>query len=76
MNLIITATSFLWALIAIALLQQWIKPLKNVSVGLAIFIFLLVFVTAPALMIANVVMSFIDMVFPEGWEDDDQKTKF
>lgn len=67
----------LWGLMALLLLQQWIKPLKTVTIGVAFFIFLLIVITAPCLVVSEIVMGFLDFVFPEGWQEDgNQNPKF
>ena len=74
---IYTVAAFLWLAIGIMLLEQWVSPIKSLPASLKIFVFLLVMITAPFLLIADIVTTFLDIVFPPGWQDgDDQKPRF
>lgn len=73
----LTITSILWCLMALLIFEQWIGGIRQAPIGLKIFIFLLIFVTAPFLVINDIVVNFLNIVLPEGWEDgDNQKPRF
>lgn len=66
----------LWCLMALLLLQQWIEPIKTLPIGTRLFVFLLVTITAPFLVVSDIIMGFLDYIFPEGWQDNDTRPKF
>lgn len=66
-NTFMSLTIVLWLLMAAMLLIQWAFFIKEVPTGVKFFIFILVIITAPALIISDIVTNFLDMFFPEGW---------
>lgn len=73
----LTITAIMWCLVAILILEQWMGGIKTATPGLKIFIFFLVFVTAPFLLVNDIVVNFLDIVLPEGWQDGgNQNPKF
>ena len=71
MTPIISIAIVLWCLMALMLLTQWMPAIRKAPVGLAVFIFFLVLLTAPALVINDIVVNFLDMCLPEGWNGND-----
>lgn len=72
MTPIITVAAMLWCLMALMLIVQWMPSIRKVPIGLAIFIFFLVLLTAPALILNDIVIGFLDMCLPEGWNTSNQ----
>lgn len=70
----LTIITILWCLIALLIFEQWIGGIRETSWGLKIFIFLLIFVTAPFLLVNDIVVNFLDIVLPEGWQDGGNQT--
>ena len=70
MTPIITVAIMLWCLMGLMLLTQWMPAIRTVPVGLAIFIILLVLLLGPALVISDIIMNFLDMCLPEGWDNN------
>ncbi len=66
-NTFMSLAIVLWLLMAAMLLVQWTPFMKEVPVGVKFFIFILIVITAPALIISDIVTNFLDMFFPEGW---------
>ena len=60
----------LWIIMAIFLLEGWMEYFQAIkNKGVAVILALLVIVTAPCLMINDIMVSFLDAFFPEGWQD-------
>ena len=72
---VVSLICFLWCTVALMLLQQWIGPLKTLKAPVVVFIDLLVFLLAPCLLITDVFMTFLDSLFPEGWQEGDWRWK-
>lgn len=72
MTPIITVAATLWCLMGLMLITQWMPAIKRVPIGLAIFIFFFILLMGPALVINDIVMNFLDMCLPEGWNTSDQ----
>ena len=72
MTPIISVAAMLWCLMGLMLVVQWMPSIKKVSLGLAVFIFFLLLVTAPALILNDIIIGFLDMCLPEGWNTSNQ----
>ena len=73
----LTIAAILWCLMALLIFEQWIDGIRQAPFGLKSFIFFLIFVTAPFLVVNDIVVNFLNIVLPAGWDNnDDQKPRF
>lgn len=72
-TIIIGFSIFLWLLMALMLIQQWAKYLKQIPLSLAWACVFLIIFTAPVLIFSDVIMGCLDLVLPEGWDEDFRK---
>ena len=72
MTPIISVVAMLWCLMGLMLVVQWMPSIREVSLGLAVFIFFLLLITAPALILNDIIIGFLDMCLPKGWNTSNQ----
>lgn len=72
MTPLISVAAVLWGLMGLMLVVQWMPSIRQVSLGLAVFIFFLLLITAPALVLNDIIIGFLDMCLPEGWNTSNQ----
>lgn len=67
----------LWGLIAFSLLQQYADVCGDLSNSQLMIVCLIFIVGAPAFAIVNLLTALLDIILPEGWDnDDDDFTNF
>ena len=71
MNVWIIIIETMWLVMTVTLMLQYIDMMKDLSKPDILVVIIVLFVGAPFFFIVNILEAILDVIFPEGWDDDD-----
>ena len=71
MNVWIIIIEIMWMVMAATLMLQYIDMMKDLSKPDILVVIIVLFIGAPFFFIVNILEAILDVIFPEGWDDDD-----
>ena len=76
MNVWIIIIETMWMVITVTLMLQYINMMKDLSKPDILVVIIVLFIGAPFFFIVNILEAILDVIFPEGWDDDDFFKKY
>lgn len=71
MNVWIIIIETMWMIMAAALMFQYIDMMKDLSKPDILVVIIVLFIGAPFFFMVNILEAILDVIFPEGWDDED-----
>ena len=71
MNVWIIIIETIWMIMAAALMFQYIDMMKDLSKPDILVVIIVLFIGAPFFFMVNISEAILDVIFPEGWDDED-----
>ena len=71
MNVWIIIIETMWMVMAATLMLQYIDMMKDLPKPDILVVIIVLFIGAPFFFIVNILEAILDVIFPEGWDDDD-----